>query len=337
MIKYITLDHGSGGKLSHELIQQLFIQNFSKDPTTVQGDSAILDVPVGKLAYTTDSYVVQPIFFPGGNIGKLAICGTVNDLAVTGATPLYISCGFIIEEGFPFQDLETIVQTMAEEAKSAGVTIVTGDTKVVEKGACDKIFINTSGIGSISVDSEHISKGSNIKVGDKIIINGTLADHGMTIMGQREELGFQSNIESDCASLNRLIAKALTITDKISFMRDATRGGVGTVLCEVAQDHSLGINLNETTIPMTEGTRGICELLGFDPLYVANEGKVVMIVDQADAEMVIQVLKQDNLGASSAVIGEVVSDHPGKVILNTSIGGTRIVDMLTGAQLPRIC
>lgn len=335
--KQILLDHGSGGLLTHDLITSLFVKYFDNDILRGQGDSAILPRPQGQLAFTTDSYVINPIFFPGGNIGKLAICGTVNDLAVSGATPLYISCGFIIEEGFSFFDLETIVQSMAAEANKAGVKIVTGDTKVVERGACDKLFINTSGIGALDPSNAIISGGTRISVGDKIIINGTLADHGMAIMGKRNELDFHSDIQSDCACLNSLIKLALSTGAGIHFMRDATRGGVATVLCEVAGKHSLGVMLDEASLPLNENTRGICELLGFDPLYVANEGKVIMIVAADQASKVLAELQKDPLGKRSAIIGEIVAIHPGKVVLNTEVGGTRIVDMLTGAQLPRIC
>ena len=336
-MKQILLDHGSGGLLTHELITSLFVKYFDNDILSGQGDSAILPMPNGQLAFTTDSYVINPIFFPGGNIGKLAICGTVNDLAVSGATPLYISCGFIIEEGLSFSDLETIVQSMANEAKAAGVKIVTGDTKVVERGSCDKLFINTSGIGVLESAHQEISSGTRIVAGDKIIINGTLADHGMAIMGKRNELDFHSEIQSDCACLNGLIKTALSVGDGVHFMRDATRGGVATVLCEVAEKHSLGVVIDEATLPLNENTKGICELLGFDPLYVANEGKVIMLVAADQASKVLSELRNDPLGKESAIIGEIVSAHPSKVVLNTEVGGTRIVDMLTGAQLPRIC
>ena len=272
-MKQILLDHGSGGQLSHELIDRLFVKYFDNDTLRAQGDSAILPHPTSPIAFTTDSYVVQPIFFPGGNIGKLAVCGTVNDLAVSGARPLYLSCGFIIEEGLPFSELETIVQTMAEEAQKAGVQIVTGDTKVVERGSCDKLFINTAGIGIFDTRRDAKFCVSTIQPGDKIIINGPIADHGMAIMGKRNELDFQSDIQSDCASLNGLIEKVLTVSGQVHFMRDATRGGVATVLCEIAEKHTLGVALEETAIPLNENTRGICELLGFDPLYVANEAK----------------------------------------------------------------
>lgn len=332
-MKRILLDHGSGGKLMQELIREMFVKHFDNAVLSELADAALLKVPADKIAMTTDSYVVQPIFFPGGDIGKLAVCGTVNDLAVSGAKPLYLSCGFIIEEGFTFEDLEKIVSSMAAEAKKSGVKIVTGDTKVVERGACDKIFINTAGIGII----EQKMSPEKIKPGDKIIVNGHIADHGMAVLGKRNELDFQTDIASDCASLNGLIAKAWKASDKIKFMRDATRGGVATVLCEIAENQKIGVALEENKLPVRENVRGICEILGFDPLYVANEGKVVMIVAAEDAEKVLAEMKKDKLGKNSVIIGEITKEHVGKVVLNTIVGGSRIVDMLTGAQLPRIC
>jgi len=337
MKKNILLGHGSGGKLSHDLITELFVKYFSNEILSEQTDAATLGINSGKIAFTTDSFVVDPIFFPGGNIGKLAIAGTVNDVAVSGANPLYLSTSFIIEEGFPLADLETIVKTMADEAKKAGVKIVTGDTKVVNRGKCDKVFINTTGVGELPESRVHIGTGKNIKAGDKIIVNGTIADHGMCIMAEREALGFKTSIKSDCACLNHLIADALNASEKVNFMRDATRGGLATVLCELAEHNHLGVEINEDTLPVKENVRGICELLGFDPLYVANEGKVLMVVDKDDAEKVLSVLKSNELGREAVIIGEVVEEHKGKAWLTTGIGGRRIIDMLAGEQLPRIC
>ena len=339
----ILLDHGSGGTLTHQLITDLFVKHFDNRTLQALTDSAILNVDPGRLAFTTDSYVVKPIFFPGGNIGKLAACGTINDLAVSGARPLYLSAGFILEEGLLFKDLEKIVLTMAEEANKAGVTVVTGDTKVVEKGACDQIFINTAGIGILDETYCAISSGTRIQIGDKVIINGYIADHGMAVIGKRNELDFSTDIVSDCASLNGLIASVLSLSfqdsdpSAIRFMRDATRGGVATVLCELAQQHNVGILLDEAAIPIREPVMGLCELLGFDPLYVANEGKVVMVVNKGKADAILQTMRIDPLGTDSAIIGEIVADHPGTVVLRTTVGGKRIVDMLSGAQLPRIC
>ncbi|MFA4851907.1 MAG: hydrogenase expression/formation protein HypE [Bacteroidales bacterium] len=333
----ILLNHGSGGKITHELISSIFIKYFSNEILKSQTDSAILNIDSNLLAYTTDSYVVDPIFFPGGNIGKLAVCGTVNDLAVSGAKPLYLSCGFIIEEGFLLYDLETIVKSMAEEAKKAGVYIVTGDTKVVDKGKCDKIFINTSGIGLLDRKREHISFGNEIEAGDMVIVNGTIGDHGTAILCARNSIEYTSNVLSDCASLNHTIFKALNISDRIKFMRDATRGGLATVLCELAEKHNFGIEANESSIPVQESVRGLCEIFGFDPLYMANEGKVVMVVGRNDAEKVLKVLKEDDFGKNAAIIGEVTESNKGMVVMNTGIGGRRIIDMLAGEQLPRIC
>ncbi|OQX75908.1 MAG: hydrogenase expression/formation protein HypE [Bacteroidetes bacterium 4484_249] len=337
MENYILLGHGSGGRLSHDLIKDLFVKYFSNNILDEQTDAAVLKINTNRLSFTTDSFVVDPIFFPDGNIGKLAVAGTVNDLAVSGAKPLYLSAGFIIEEGFPFKDLEVIVKSMAEEARNAGVKIVTGDTKVINRGKCDKVFINTTGVGEILQKHVSISTGKNIEAGDKIIINGTIADHGMCIMAAREEISLSSDIKSDCACLNHLIKDALNVTDNIKFMRDATRGGLATVLTELAEDSNFGIEIDENALPVNENVRGMCELLGFDPLYVANEGKVVMVVGKDDADKVLEEIKKNELGAEAAIIGEIVNEHYGKAWLTTGIGGRRIIDMLAGEQLPRIC
>jgi hydrogenase expression/formation protein HypE len=333
----VLLGHGSGGRLSHDLIHNLFVRYFRNDILLIQGDSAVLPVIHGTICLTTDSFVVDPIFFPGGNIGNLAIAGTVNDLAVSGAKPEYLSAAFILEEGFPMSDLEEIVKTMAEEASKAGVFIVTGDTKVVERGKCDKLFINTSGVGSLLPDSEGIIAGKNIKIGDKIIINGFIGDHGMAVMSARNNLQINSPVESDCACLNGLISDALQFKSAIKFMRDATRGGLGTVLAELCHHKPFGINLLEEAVPVRENVRGMCELLGFDPLYVANEGKVVMVVAAESANSILHIMQQHPLGKESAIIGEIMEHHAGKTWLLTSIGGKRIVDMPAGEQLPRIC
>lgn len=337
MNKNILLGHGSGGKLSHELITNLFVKYFHNDILDQQTDASVLNPNSQLISFTTDSFVVDPIFFPGGNIGKLAVAGTVNDLAVSGAKPLYLSASFIIEEGLPFKDLESIVQSMAEEAVKAGVKIVTGDTKVVDRGKADKVFINTTGIGSIDEKRRHIGSGKKIQPGDKVIINGTLADHGMCIMAKRENLGFRAEIESDCASLNHMIAEVLEVSEQVKFMRDATRGGLATVLCELAESRKLGFEIDELKVPVKENVRGICELLGFDPLYVANEGKVLMIVGKEDADRVLETLRKNEFGNDAAIIGDVVDEHHGKAWMTTGIGGRRIIDMLAGEQLPRIC
>lgn len=337
MSKNILLGHGSGGQLSHELISKLFVRYFTNHILEEQTDAAVLPVNSSHLSFTTDSFVVDPIFFPGGNIGKLAIAGTVNDVAVSGARPLYLSTSFIIEEGFALSDLETIVKTMAEEAARAGVKIVTGDTKVVNRGKADKIFINTTGVGELEEQRMYIGSGRYVKPGDKIIINGSLADHGMCIMAAREEISFTTDIKSDCACLNHLIKAALDVSDEIHFMRDATRGGVATVLCELAAGKDYGIEIQEDQVPVNENVRGMCELLGFDPMYVANEGKVIMVVGSADAQKVLDAMRQNEFGKEAAIIGEVVGEHHGKAWLTTGIGGRRIIDMLAGEQLPRIC
>ncbi len=335
--KQILLGHGSGGSLSHNLISNLFVKYFDNPILRQQTDSALLKVNSSHMAFTTDSYVVDPIFFPGGNIGKIAIAGTVNDLAVSGATPKFISCGFIIEEGFLLEDLETIVKSMAEEAKKANVLIVTGDTKVVDKGKCDKVFINTAGIGMLEEKQLEISSGKNIKIGDKIIINGSIADHGMAILSARNELNIRAAIESDCACLNHMIKEVVKSGAKIKFMRDATRGGVATVLTELTAGSEYGLELDEASMVVNETVRGMCEILGFDPLYVANEGKVLMVVASEDANRVIDILRTNEFGKDAAVIGEIVDQHHGKGWVTTSIGGKRIINMLAGEQLPRIC
>ena len=333
----ILLGHGSGGELSHELISELFVKYFSNPILDNQGDSALLEIVEKNISFTTDSFVVDPVFFPGGNIGKLAIAGTVNDLAVSGALPKYLSCGFILEEGLLFSDLEKIVKTMAEEAEKAGVKIVTGDTKVVDKGKCDKVFINTTGIGILEEKYRSISSGHNIKVGDKIIINGSIGDHGMAIMAKRNDLNLTSDIESDCACLNHLIKDVLDGGVDVKFMRDATRGGLSTVLNEIVKSRDFGLEIQEEFIPVKENVRGICELLGFDPIYVANEGKVVMVVPEEQADKTIEIIKKSPFGEDASVIGEITEAHPGKGWMLTSIGGKRIIDMLAGEQLPRIC
>ncbi|OYT14224.1 MAG: hydrogenase expression/formation protein HypE [Bacteroidetes bacterium 4572_114] len=333
----ILLGHGSGGKLSHELISDIFLKYFNNEILGAQTDSAVLDIPGRHLSFTTDSYVVDPIFFQGGNIGKLAVCGTINDIAVSGAKPLYLSCGFIIEEGFALTDLETIAKTMAEEAKNAGVKIVTGDTKIVNKGKCDKIFINTAGIGVLAPEKKDISFGANIKPGDKIIVNGSIGDHGIAILAARESLSFQTDVQSDCASLNDLIQSCLASSENIKFMRDATRGGIATVLCELAENKNLGVIIEENEVPLKDLVKGTCEVFGFDPLYLANEGKVVMVAGAQDAGLILQKMRSHPLGQDARIIGEITKGHPTKVLMHTEIGGRRIIDMLAGEMLPRIC
>jgi hydrogenase expression/formation protein HypE len=302
-----------------------------------QSDAAILSMGTHDIAFTTDSFVIDPLFFPGGNIGKLAVCGTVNDLAVSGADPRYLSVSFIIEEGFPMTDLEQIVVSLAAEAAKAGVVIVTGDTKVVNKGKCDKLFINTAGVGSVKDKNKLIRKAAEICPGDLILINGTIGDHGMAVMAARESFKFKTTVTSDCASLNHLIGEVLDQSHGVKFMRDPTRGGVATVLNELAAKTSLGIEIEELSLPMHKGVTAMCELLGFDPLHIANEGKVLIVAAQEEGPRILEIMKKNSLGANSAIIGRVTGDHPGKVVLKTETGGKRIIDTLTGDPLPRIC
>jgi hydrogenase expression/formation protein HypE len=297
-------------------------------------DAAVLNLG-GRLAFTTDSYVVTPLFFPGGDIGKLAVCGTVNDLAVSGAVPLYLSLAFIIEEGFAIADLEKIVDSIQKTAAEAGVCIVTGDTKVVQKGKADGLFVNTAGIGKVP-DGVNVS-GSNVKPGDAIILSGTVGDHGMTIMAQREGLRFSGDLTSDCAHLNGLIAEMLKVCPDIRCMRDPTRGGVATTLNEIAAQSGVGMMIEDKAIPVKPPVRAMCELLGLDPLYIANEGKVLAFVPAEKADRVLKVMHTDPLGRDAAVIGYATADHPGRVTLHTILGTLRILAMLSGDILPRIC
>jgi hydrogenase expression/formation protein HypE len=335
MDRHISLNHGSGGSLTGKLIKEVFMGRFGlSEPLT---DSALLKENGLRLAFTTDSFVVDPVFFPGGDIGKLAVCGTVNDLAVSGAMPRFISASFIIEEGFPFHDLELIADSMSREAGSAGVRIVTGDTKVVEKGKCDKIFITTSGIGILKKGLEHISTGNKIKAGDKLIINGSLGNHAIAVLGARNKLTFKSPVISDCSSLNHMIQKVLGECNEIHFMRDLTRGGLITVLYELSGMIKSGIILNESSVPVDEPVRGLCEILGFDPLYLANEGKALFVVGESGCEKALEALRSYPLGKCAEIIGEVTDNNKDMVILKTVTGGRRILDIPSGLQLPRIC
>lgn len=336
MDNVISLAYGSGGKLTHQLINDLFYRYFSNETLLEGGDSAVFRAGNSRLAFTTDSYVISPIFFRGGNIGKLAVCGTVNDLTVSGAVPHYLSCGFIIEEGLKFQELERIARSMAETAKLAGVSIVTGDTKVVQKGCADRLFINTAGIGFIP---ENISLSTKkIKPGDRVILTGTMGDHGTAILLEREDLKIQSAITSDCAPLNLLLEPVLeTFPHAVRVMRDPTRGGVATTLNELIRGTGFGIRLSQKSLPVRDEVKGICEMLGMDPLYMANEGKALIIADGNQADNVVQLLKENPYGKDAAVIGAVTNDFPNKVFMSTLAGGTRVIDMLSGDQLPRIC
>ncbi len=334
-MKRILLDHGSGGKVSHQLITDMMLPAFENPILTQLNDGALFEIEGKRLAFSTDTYVVDPIFFPGGNIGDLAINGTVNDLAMCGSTPLYLSVGLIIEEGFGLGDLEKILTAMQTAAQKADIMVVTGDTKVVPKGAADKLFINTSGIGIIPPGID--IHGHNARPGDRIIINGSIADHGISVLTQREGLSFSSTLISDTAPLNHLVRRMLCVCKDIHVLRDPTRGGVGTSLNEIADNSNVGIMIHENKIPLKPEVSAVCELLGFDPLYIANEGKLLAFVPTPDVEAVLAAMKPDSCGQDACIIGEVVEDNPGKVFMQTRIGGSRIVDMLTGEQLPRIC
>ena len=331
----ILLDHGSGGKISHLLTTDMLLPVFDNPILAQLNDGAIFELEGKRMAFSTDSYTVDPIFFPGGNIGDLAINGTVNDVAMCGGQPVYLSVGLIIEEGFPVKDLETIVSEMGRAAETAGVTVVTGDTKVVPKGAVDKIFINTSGLGLIPRDVDIASH--KARPGDQIILSGTIADHGIAILTQREGLSFATSITSDTAPLNHMVKQMFAVSKAIHVLRDPTRGGVGTALNEIAEKSKMGIRIYEEQIPLKNEVAAACELLGFDPLYLANEGKLLAFVAGHDTEAVLAAIRENPFGQDATVIGEVVEDHAGRVIMQTRIGGSRIVDMLAGEQLPRIC
>ena len=331
----LVLAHGGGGKLSHQLIEKIVLPQFGNELLEPLHDGAIFSINGARLAFSTDSYVVSPIFFPGGDIGKLAVHGTVNDLAMCGARPLHLSVGFILEEGTPMEDFWRVVQSMREAADAAGVKLVTGDTKVVDRGKADKIFINTAGIG-VLLDGVNIDP-ARAEAGDKIIISGPIAVHGIAIMSVREGLEFETEIASDTAPLNGLVEAMFAASKNIHVLRDPTRGGVTSALSEIAQTAKVGMLLDEARIPIDEEVKGACEILGLDPLYVANEGKLLAIVPPDDAEKVLAAMRAHSLGRQSPIIREITSDHPRFVIMKTRVGGTRVVDMLSGEQLPRIC
>lgn len=317
----------------HDLIQDVFIKNFDNPFLNILGDASLVNLETSRCAYTTDSFVVKPLFFPGGDIGRLCVAGTVNDLAVSGARPIYLSCGMIVEDGFDYDELQKIALSIKSECKRAGVNIVTGDFKVVEKGAADKIFINTSGIGELF-------KGARLSIhrirpGDKVIINGAIGEHAMSLVLARGDLKFKARISSDCASLNTLISSI--ISPDIKFMRDPTRGGLATTLNELSSASGYNIAIEESNVPLKKDVRALCEILGFDPLYMANEGKAVVIVSKDSAEKVLANMKKHMLGKGSAIIGEVKKERDKKVYLKTRSGGIRILDMATGEQFPRIC
>ena len=336
----VTLAHGGGGKAMKDLIDDVFVSAFDNDLLSPLEDQARMDLAAlaargDRLAMTTDGYVVDPLFFPGGDIGKLAICGTVNDLAVGGAVPLHLSCAVVIEEGMPVETLRDIARSMAACAREAGVSIVTGDTKVVPRGACDKIFITTTGIGVIP---KGLDIGADkLGVGDVVLVNGRLGDHGAAILCARGDMALESPVESDCAALHGLIADLLAAVPGVRFLRDATRGGIATVLNEAASASRVAIEIEDAATPIADGVRGFCEILGLDPLYLANEGKIVIAVAPEDAEAALAALRRHPLGRDACAIGTVVPGEAGRVTMNTIFGGKRIVDMLVGEQLPRIC
>jgi hydrogenase expression/formation protein HypE len=331
----IVLAHGSGGKLSHQLISKIIAPQFANELLNPLHDGAIFSLGEERLAFSTDSYVVSPIFFPGGDIGRLAVHGTVNDLAMCGAEARYLSVGFILEEGTPMEDFWRVVQSMRTAAGEAGVQLVTGDTKVVDRGKADKIFINTAGIGVVP-ERVNIAP-TRAQPGDKIIISGQIAVHGIAIMSVREGLEFETEIASDSAALNVLVRDLLAACPEVHVLRDPTRGGVTSAMTEIAQSAAVGIVLHEAALPITEEVKGACEILGLDPLYVANEGKLIAIVPAPAAEAALAAMQRNSLGKEAAIIGEVTAEHPGFVVMRTRVGGTRVVDMLSGEQLPRIC
>lgn len=331
----VDMTHGSGGRAMAQLIEELFVKHFDNDMLRQANDQAAFDVPAGRMVMSTDGHVISPLFFPGGDIGSLSVHGTINDVAMSGARPLYLSAGFILEEGFPLADLEKIVISMGRAASAANVPIVTGDTKVVEKGKADGVFITTTGVGVVP-EGVTIS-GDRAQVGDAILVNGAIGDHGVAIMSSRENLQFETTIESDSAALHNLVAEMVMVAPTIHCLRDPTRGGLATSLNELAQQSQVGMKLRETSIPIKPAVSAACELLGLDPLYVANEGKLICICVQEDAQRLLDVMQAHPLGREAAIIGEVVEDRNAFVQMQTSFGGSRVVDWLAGEQLPRIC
>lgn len=331
----VDMTHGSGGRAMAQLIEQVFFKHFDNALLSQANDQAAFDVSAGRMVMSTDGHVISPLFFPGGDIGSLAVHGTVNDVAMSGAEPLYLSAGFILEEGFPLADLERIVISMARAARDAGVAVITGDTKVVEKGSGDGVFITTTGIGIVP-EGVNIS-GDLARPGDAILVSGTVGDHGVAIMSSRENLQFETEIESDSAALHTLIAQMVAVVPGIHCLRDPTRGGLATALNELAQQSGVGMTLNEADIPINPAVTAACELLGLDPLYVANEGKLICICAGQDAQTLLKTMQQHPLGKQAAIIGEVTEDQHGFVQMETSFGGSRVVDWLAGEQLPRIC
>ncbi len=333
--KEILLAHGSGGKASCQLIDKYLLPGLDNAFIRQMDDSVRLPVDGGTILFTTDSYVVDPPFFPGGDIGMLAVNGTVNDLSVCGGKPLYLSLSLILEEGFPLEHFEAVIKSVSESAKEAGVKVVTGDTKVVGRGSVDKIFINTAGIGSLN--PEVCFSPGRISPGDAVILSGTIGDHGIAVMLEREGLDMKSDIISDTAPLNKMVSKMMSEADSVRFMRDPTRGGVATTLNEISSRAGLGILVREESVPVNPGVAAASEILGLDPLYIANEGKLIAIVDRNRSDKILDIIREDRYGREAAIIGHVTRDFPGKVVLKTKTGGRRMLEMLTGDQLPRIC
>jgi hydrogenase expression/formation protein HypE len=333
--KLILLGHGSGGLLSHDLIEKVFLHHFGNALLSPLEDSALFESPGSLLAFTTDSYVVKPIFFPGGDIGRLAVCGTVNDLSMRGARPLHLSAGFIIEEGLPIGELERVVASMHAAADEAGVTIICGDTKVVERHAADKLFINTSGVGAVTRNIDISVR--NAQPGDSVIVSGTVGDHGVTVLSQRQGLQFTSPIKSDVAPLNGLVQEMLAGSPSIHAMRDPTRGGLATTLNEIAKSSRVGIEIEEDRVPVSEAVERACEMLGLDHLYLANEGKLVAVVAKEGTERLLDVMRNHVYGSGASVIGQVTSERPGRVVMRNRYGIKRFVEVLASDQFPRIC
>ncbi len=331
----VVMAHGGGGKLAHQLIEKMFLAAFLNPLLQTRHDGAVFEPHSSKLAFTTDSYVVQPLFFPGGDIGTLAVNGTVNDLAMCGARPLYLSAGFILEEGLPMDTLWRVVQSMALAAEKAGVLLITGDTKVVERGKGDGVYINTAGIGVLEY-SQAVSP-ANIKAGDAVLLSGDIGRHGIAVMAVREGLEFESAVTSDCAALSEIVLPVFASGIDVHCMRDLTRGGLASALVEIAEAARFHIEIREAAIPVREDVRGACEILGFDPLYVANEGRFVSFVPASDADRMLNRLQSHPLGKRACIIGTVKEDHPGLVTMHTGLGTHRVVDMFSGEQLPRIC
>jgi hydrogenase expression/formation protein HypE len=332
---FIDLDHGSGGEASAELVREILLPPIDNDILRNLDDSAVVNLEGHRIAITTDSYVVDPLFFPGGDIGNLAVNGTVNDLSVQGARPLYLTLGLILEEGLPIATLGKIMDSISNACHEAHVEIVSGDTKVVPKGHVDKVFINTSGFGLIPRGIDVSSK--NAQAGDLILVNGPIGNHGIALLSEREGLHFESGLVSDCAPLNSLISSVLGVSKQVHVLRDPTRGGLATALNEIAAQSNVGIRIFEDSVPIQNEVLSASEMLGLDPLYVANEGKCVLFVPSRDADAILETMKEHRYGKESKVIGEVISENPGRVLLKTRVGGTRILSMLTGEQLPRIC